>query len=129
MRYLVMIGMAIFLVEWVSGCGPVRPTLAGGKPVGHWVQALRNPDVKVRKQAAFKLGNVGPTDSAALPALMAALKDRDARVRREAILALVKCGPGAKDAIPELIEVHRKDRDAKVREYAEKALEKLNDQH
>lgn len=127
MRYLVIIGPIVFLLVLVSGCGRVKPTLAGGKPVGHWVQALQNPDAKVRKEAAFKLGNVGPTDPAALPALRGALKDRDARVRREAILALLKCGPGARDAISELTQVQKTDRDAKVREYAAKALEKLKE--
>jgi len=40
------------------------------------------------------------------------------------ILALVKCGPAAKETIPELAEVQQNDRDAKVRDYAAKALEK-----
>jgi HEAT repeat protein len=108
-----------------SGCGKAQPTLAGGKPVSYWVKVLRGPDAKLRKKAAFKLGNVGPTDATVLPALVRALKDADAGVRCEAILAVLKCGDEAKEAVPALTEVQRQDRDAKVRAYAAKALEKL----
>src|SRR6516165_3376545 len=79
------------LVVLVSGCGKAeKPLMAGGKPVGYWVEALRGPDARLRKQAAFKLGNVGPADPSAFPALLGALKDPDARVRCEVILALLK---------------------------------------
>jgi HEAT repeat protein len=126
MRGRSTIALTILLGVCCAGCGKTSP-LAGGKPVSHWVAALRDPDAKVRKKAASKLGNVGTADAAALPALMGALEDRDAAVRCEAILALVKFGPAAKDAIPILTELHKKDRDAKVRAYASKALEKLQD--
>jgi HEAT repeat protein len=79
----------------------------------------------VRKKAAFTLGNIGPSDPAVLPALTGALKDADAGVRCEAVLALLKYGPGAEEAIPELTEVQAKDRDARVRAYAARAVEKL----
>jgi len=99
--------------------------MAGGKPVSYWLQALKDPNAKVRKQAAFKLGNVGPADSAVLPALLEALRDADASVRSEAILALIKFGPQAKEAIPLLTDLQQRDRDTRVRTYAAKALEKL----
>jgi HEAT repeat protein len=95
--------------------------MAGSK----WAEVLRDPDAKQRKKAVFTLGNIGPTDPAVLPALIGVLKDADAEVRCEAILALLKYGPGARDAIPALTEAQRQDRNAKVRTYAAKALEKL----
>src|SRR5881227_3285521 len=52
----------LLLVLLVSGCNKERPSLAGGKPVRHWVEALKEPDVKRRKTAVNKLGNVGPAD-------------------------------------------------------------------
>jgi HEAT repeat protein len=119
-RLLAMMVVAASL----SGCGQKPPPLAGGKPVSYWVEALRNPDPGLRKTAVFKLGNVGPADPAALPAVLAALKDRDALVRREAVLALVKFGPAAREAVPGLGELLR-DQDARVRLCAAKALEKL----
>jgi HEAT repeat protein len=113
--------LLVILLIALSGCGGAQPPLAGGK----WAEALRDPDAKLRKKAAFTLGNIGPSDPTVLPALLGALKDPDAGVRCEAILALLKYGPGAREAVPELIEAQEKDRDAKVRAYAARALEKL----
>jgi len=105
----------------VSGCGKSPPKMAGHK----WADALRDPDAKLRKKAAFTLGNIGPTDPAVLPALIEALKDADAGVRCEAIVSLLKLGPEATKAIPELTEVQQNDSDETVRTYAAKALAKL----
>lgn len=121
MRVLLVFSLAALL----SGCGRSAPTQAGGKSVRHWVEALQSPDARLRKEAAFKLGNVGAADPAALPALVGALKDRDAAVRREAVLALLKFGPAAREAVPPLTELRERDRDPKVRSCAAKALEKL----
>jgi HEAT repeat protein len=109
------------------GCARTTPTLAGGKPVIHWVQNLKDPDPKARRHATEKLGNVGSNDPAVLPALHIALDDADAQVRTAAIVALLKCGPAAKEAAPALAEMQKKDRSAQVREYAGKALARLND--
>jgi HEAT repeat protein len=97
--------------------------MAGGK----WAEALRDPDAKLRKKAAFTLGNIGPSDPAVLPALIGALEDADAGVRCEAILSLLKCGPAAKEALPALAEVQQRDRDAQVRSCAARALAKLHE--
>jgi len=125
MRHFVAIGLVVLPVVLVSGCGQGPPMLAGGKPVTARIQELQNPDAKVRQQAAFKLGNVGPADPDVLPALIGALRDSDPGVRREVILAVVKFGPAAQDAIPALLDLQQHDRDAQVRGYAVKALEKL----
>jgi HEAT repeat protein len=121
MRILSMVIVAVLL----SGCGRAEPTLVGGKPVDYWVQAMHDSDVKLRKKAAFKLGNVGPTDPAALPALLDGLKDDDAGVRSAVILALMKFGPEAREAIPVLTAMQKHDRDKQVRCHAGKALAKL----
>jgi HEAT repeat protein len=115
---------AIGLLFVAGGCGQVPATTAGGQPVSHWLEALHDPAAKVRKQAAQKLGNVGVTDPAAVPALIETLKDRDASVRAEVVLALLRIGPAAKEAVPALAEVQN-DRDARVRSYAVQALEKI----
>ena len=108
-----------------AGCGRSEPMLAGGKPVEYWIGAIKGPDSALRKKAAFKLGNVGPADARALPALMEALQDSDAAVRREAIAAVAKFGSAAKDAIPALAEL-RADRDARVRADADRASKLLD---
>jgi HEAT repeat protein len=116
-----LISVTALLALFAASCGPARPTMAGAK----WAEALRDPDVTLRKKAAFTLGNIGPTDPAALPALTAALKDPDGGVRREVILALVKCGPAARETVPALEELRQHDRDPQVRVYAGRALERL----
>ncbi len=116
---------ALLLIILVTGCGRSAAPLAGGKSVRHWIDALADPDPRARKTAALKLGNVGPADPDALPALLKALADPDAAVRREVILALVKCGEGARDAAPALAELRERDPDATVRDYARKALDRI----
>jgi HEAT repeat protein len=109
----------------VAGCGPAQPSLSGGKPATYWVQALKDPNDKERKKAAFELGNVGPTDAAAYPALKEALKDAAPAVRSEAIKALVKFGAKAKDALPDLKELEQNDLDAGVRGDAAQLVRQL----
>jgi HEAT repeat protein len=109
----------------IAGCGSQEPLTAGGKPVSHWVEALKSPDAKLRKTAVKKLANVGAADPAAVPALAGALKDRDAGVRAEAALGLLRIGPAAQEAVPALQEAARKDASPTVRAHAGKALEKV----
>jgi HEAT repeat protein len=115
----------ILLSVATVGCGRSEPALSGGHSVGYWIEALQNPDAKLRKKAVAKLGNAGPVDAAVYPSLIAALKDADASVRRETILALMKFGPEAREAVPVLTVLQRQDRDEQVRSFAAKALEKL----
>jgi HEAT repeat protein len=113
--------LTIILLISLSGCGEARPKMAGVK----WAGALRDPDARVRKKAALTLGNIGASDSAALPALIGALKDADPGVRCEAILGLLKFGPAASQAIPTLAEIQKQDGDERVRTYASKALDRV----
>jgi HEAT repeat protein len=99
--------------------------MVGGKPASYWVEALQSPDAKLRQKAAFRLGNVGPSDPAAFPALLGALKDNNADVRCEAIKAVLKCGSAAKEAITALTDLEQHDADARVRSHAAKAITKL----
>jgi HEAT repeat protein len=124
MKSFLSMGLAALPAVFLLGCGKARPPDLG-KQVERWVQALHDPDARVRKNAILKLGNVGPADAAVLPALREALKDRDAAVRREAILALLKCGPAAGEAVPELAALRQGDRDPRVRDYAARAVEAL----
>ena len=122
-RVLMSLGVLALLL---GGCGQAnKPQMVGGKPVSHWLQALQNTDAGVRKKALFKLGNAGTVYPGALPAIIGELKDRDPAVRCEAILALVKGGSAAKEALPVLAELQLRDRNAQVRTYAARAVEKL----
>lgn len=125
MRHRRSIRLAILLILGLGGCGKSPPILAGGKPVQYWLDSLHSSDAQLRKKAVFKLGNVGPADARALPALTAALGDRDGSVRAEAILALVKFGPAAREARTMLADMQQRDPDAQVRSYAAKAVDRL----
>jgi HEAT repeat protein len=109
----------------IAGCGQNEAPLAGGKTIGHWIQAAGDPNVEVRLVAITKLGNAGNADPEVLPTLTAALKDRDAHVRREAIVAIFKYGPGAEPAADALAIAQNTDPNPKVREYASRALQKM----
>jgi HEAT repeat protein len=118
--------VAVVLAAGIIGCGRAKPPLlAGGKSVDHWVAALADSKVKVRQEAVTKLGNVGTSDAAAIPALITALKDKNPEVRREAIFALAKSGKAAQDAVEPLTEIEHDDKDPKVREQAAKGLKLL----
>jgi HEAT repeat protein len=52
------------------------------------IEALKDPEVDVRRGAAIGLGNFGEEAESALPALEAVLQDKDARVRNAAKVAI-----------------------------------------
>src|SRR5437764_4210779 len=119
------LAIALFLIVLLGGCRHQEAPLSGGRPVSHWVKMLRNPDPDLRRKAVTKLGNVGSTDAAALPAVLGALNDTDAAVRGEAILALMKFGPEADTAASDLARLRREDSDLHVRALAAKALNRV----
>jgi HEAT repeat protein len=110
-----------------GGCGRdsgPKELYFSGQPVSHWLEAARSPDPKVRKKAVDVLGNVGPADPAAVPALAEAVKDKDAGVRDAAVLALSKIGPPAAAALPTLREATQ-DPNPTVRAHAVTAVERV----
>jgi HEAT repeat protein len=116
--------LLVTTLVFIAGCDGATPVIAKGKPVAHWLNELKSPQAKARKQAAFCLGLVGTKDAAAIPALIRALKDDAADVRRTVVLALLNIGPPARDALPAL-ERALSDSDAQVRSYAPKAIQKI----
>jgi len=113
-----------------SGCGKKPgPPQSGGRTADYWAEVLRQPapDVVLRRKAATKLGTLILIDGAAMPALIDALRDSDAEVRANAARSLgVYSGPRGGEALPPLREILERDPDAKVRQAAAKAIEKLN---
>jgi HEAT repeat protein len=74
-----------------------------GHGAGYWKEALNDPDVVVRRKAAFALGVLGKDAEDAVPALAAIMvDDADEPLRIEASLALSKLGPVARPAVPSL---------------------------
>jgi len=85
------------------------------------IEALKDHDPAVRRNAAWALGDIGPEAKAAIPTLIELLKDHDQRVHRDAAAALGMIGPEAKVAIPALIEL-LKDHDQEIYRAAAEAL-------
>lgn len=115
------------LLSLTLGCGRgdvPKERYFSGQPVGHWLEAIKSPDPTTRKKAADVLGNVGPVDPGAIPALITAAKDTDPKVRDAAVLALSKIGPPAADAAAVLQEA-TKDTDPTVRTHAAVAVERV----
>ncbi len=89
------------------------PFLAGGigagetseeKPVGHWLEALKQPEPEARIEALQAIEKLGPQAEEAVPALVDTLGHGEANVRAAAAEALGAIGPAAEPAIPALIK-------------------------
>jgi HEAT repeat protein len=119
---IVLIGSAFAFV----GCGSKPSYTSGGRTASSWAEALKQPDVELRRKAALKIGPLMLTDEAALPATLAALKDEDSKVRLAAIRSLkIYSGPKASQAVLSLRDVQENDKDKQVRDAAAKAAEAL----
>jgi hypothetical protein len=122
------VAWAAVLVMVASGCGKAPPPQSGGRTAGYWAEVLGQPDVPLRRKAATKLGSLVLIDPVAMPALVEALKDSDAEVRANAARSLgVYSGARGGEVLPALRELHERDPDAKVRQAAAKAIEKLSE--
>jgi HEAT repeat protein len=121
-RLTIAIGLSAMV-----GCGGEErgPLLAGGREVKSWVADLHHPKPQARRRAVLKLGNVGDADPAVGEALAEALHDLDPLVRRDAIVAVLKLKQ-PREAIRDQLDVMSKtDKDARAREMARKAMERL----
>jgi HEAT repeat protein len=77
----------------------------------------------VRRQAVLKLGNVGDSDPTAAEGLAEALRDSDTIVRRDAVSAIAKLRNPGDDIMAWLRIMKDRDTDARVRDYAQRALD------
>ena len=87
-------------------------------------EALKDPDVEVRRSAVLSLSRIGPGAEPATSALVEALKDTDVEVRGPAAVALGRIGPKAAGVVPGLIAL-LKDSDHDVRGAAALALARI----
>ena len=88
------------------------------------VEALRDPDWRVRSAAADALGNMGYAAAAATPHLSRSLQDGQMWVRRNAAEALGTLAPSDEDTVAHLAEALA-DEDERVRRNAALALAKI----
>lgn len=81
--------------------------------------ALKHPEVRVRRIAVRDLADIGPDAALAISELTEALRDADSEVREHAAEALGSIGPEAGPAVPSLIEALNDDVESVRREAAE----------
>jgi HEAT repeat protein len=89
-------------------------------------KALKDSDEDVRVAAAGAVARLDPKNQDALPVIIAGLKDPDGPVRYRAVRVLEEIGSPAKAAVPALIYVFTADREKDVREWAGRALRKID---
>lgn len=68
------------------------------------VEGLKSGDKVIRRDASYRLSQLGPEAKAAVPELVKALDDSEDQVWFNSITALARIGPAAEAAIPDLIK-------------------------
>ena len=89
-----------------------------------FIDALKDPDKRYRRRAAYFLEFLGPAAKPALGAILEAARDPYWRVRAQAAETLGAMGPTAAEAIPVLNEM-LKTRNAAIRDNARRALRRI----
>jgi HEAT repeat protein len=79
----------------------------GAPAVPRLIEVLKHK--KLRSQASYILGEIGPAAAAATESLAKLVNDDDVQVATEAIIALSKIGPGAEGAVPALLAALQSD--------------------
>ena len=72
--------------------------------VADLVEGLKSGDKAIRRDASYRLSQIGPEAKAAVPDLVKALDDSENQVWFNSITALARIGPAAEPAIPALIK-------------------------
>lgn len=110
--------------ESVRGCALQGLKDIGPTAVPLLIDALKNPDRRVRRKASCVIDNIG-YELRKVGDFQSALADPVASVRRHAIAALEKTG--SKRAIPQLEKMARDEPDCSVQQAAKRALRKRRD--
>jgi len=96
-----------------------------GKPIAHWLVALKTEDLAARRRAAYALFKIGKQGMKAALPLAEALGDEDDYVRDTAYKALVGLGEVPPSVTP-VLRSHLNDGRPRVRQLAMWALLRIN---
>jgi hypothetical protein len=103
-----------------------REPVADGRPLSQWVRDLKAESPQTRNAAAYEIAGLGPSASAAVPALIAALDDPVAAVRFPVTVALMEIGPAAKAAVPRLQQMMAEEINDEIAASARRALKRID---
>lgn len=94
------------LGSWESrSAEPKKPKVAD------LIEGLQSGDKEIRREASYRLSQLGAEAKAAVPELIKALSDNERQVWFNSITALARIGPDAAEAVPALInELEHADR-------------------
>ena len=98
---------------------------ASGRAINGLKQALKDPDPRVRRQAALMLFHADPSISEAVPQLIEALSAASPLLRSDAVLALGRVGRRSDTRVMAAIETAMHDPSEYVRAEAAEALARL----
>lgn len=95
--FCIHLGLLSFSTS-VIAAEPKQPNVA------ELIEGLKSGDKVIRRDASYRLSQLGPGAKAAVPDLVKALDDSEDQVWFNSITALARIGPGAEGAIPDLIK-------------------------
>lgn len=99
------VSLFILVAALTSGGGFVSPAAEARKPnIDEFVEGMKSGDKAVRRDASYRLSQLGPDAAPAVPELIKGLEDNEDQVWFNSITALARIGPAAIDALPALMK-------------------------
>lgn len=118
-------GAALYLLEAGGNYSRIAPRgLDLTRFLDPLVQALRDPDQRVKELSAQAVGLIGPAAAVAVPELVRLLADPAEGLRNTACIGLAGIGLAARDALPALRNALGDSR-PDVRRFAQSAIDKI----
>ena len=103
----------------VAGSFSLHAAESDTSTLDEFIRQMSSEDKVERRDASYRLSQMGPEAQKAVPVLIKALEDRDDQIWFNAITALARIGPGAKEAVPALIEQLERASRGRYRERAQ----------
>jgi HEAT repeat protein len=118
--------VALFLVVAGGGWYDLkRSRLSFNSCMPTMLDALADPDSRVKELVANAVGDLGAAGAPAVPALIGLLGSPNEGERNTAIIGLTGIGPAARAALPAL-RIALSDSSANVRKFAQRAIERIS---
>lgn len=117
--------LLLCVVATTGGCRSVDYRNCTEDDIPKLIENLGAWNWRIRHNAAYALGRLGPKAAPAVDALIIALDDNHYQVRSSAAYALGRIGAPARKALPKLHKVAANDPIYNTRELADRAIRQL----